>query len=135
MKIIYNNWFPFGSYKIINLFGVLFSKDRTLDFRDINHESIHTEQFKELAIVGVLVCLIINIIMPIPLYTYLFGISLFYIWYGIEYVVIRLFHNKQSFAYHDVSFEEEAHNHDEDLNYLNNRKHFSWFKFIRIKSN
>ena len=48
--------------------------------------------------------------MPIPLYTYLFGISLFYIWYGIEYVIIRFFHNKQSFAYHDVSFEEEAHN-------------------------
>jgi hypothetical protein len=43
MKVIYNNWFPFGSYKIINLFGVLFSKDKTLDEIDINHESIHTE--------------------------------------------------------------------------------------------
>jgi hypothetical protein len=73
--------------------------------------------------------------MPIPLYVYLFGISLFYIWYGLEYVIIRFFHNKQSFAYHDVSFEEEAYNNDEDLNYLDNRKHFSWFKFIRIKSN
>lgn len=31
----------------------------------------------------------------------------FYLWYGIEYLIIRLFHKKQNDVYHDVSFEEE----------------------------
>lgn len=134
MKIIYNNWFPFGSYKIINLFGVLFSKDRTLDEIDINHESIHTEQFKELAIVGLILVLLLDLVFNIPLIFYLFGVSLFYIWYGIEYLIVRCFHKKQNDSYHDVSFEEEAYNNELDYNYLDNRKHFSWVKYLKVKS-
>lgn len=134
MKIIYNNWFPFGSYKIINLFGVLFSKDKTLDAIDINHESIHTEQFKELAIVGLILVLLLDIIFNIPLVFYLLGISLFYIWYGIEYLIVRCFHKKQNDGYHDISFEEEAYNNELDYNYLDNRKHFSWIKYLKVKS-
>lgn len=134
MKIIYNNWFPFGSYKIINLFGVLFSKDRTLDEVDINHESIHTEQFKELAIIGLILVLLLDLIFNIPLIFYLFGVSLFYIWYGVEYLTVRCFHKKQNDGYHDVSFEEEAYNNELDCNYLDNRKHFSWIKYLKVKS-
>lgn len=134
MKIIYNNWFPFGSYKIINLFGVLFSKDKTLDETDINHESIHTEQFKELAIVGLILVLLLDLIFNIPLIFYLFGVSLFYIWYGIEYLIVRYFHKKQNDGYHDISFEEEAYNNELDYSYLDNRKHFSWIKYLKVKS-
>ena len=134
MKIIYNNWFPFGSYKIINLFGVLFSKDKTLDEIDINHESIHTEQFKELAIIGLILVLLLDLVFNIPLIFYLFGVSLFYIWYGIEYLIVRCFHKKQKDSYHDVSFEEEAYNNELDYNYLDNRKHFSWIKYLKVKS-
>lgn len=134
MKVIYNNWFPFGSYKILNLFGFLFSKDNTLDEIDINHEAIHTEQIKELALVGLLLVLLIDIIFNVPLWCYLFGISLFYIWYGIEYIFVRFFHKKQNDGYHDVSLEEEAYINEFDLNYLDNRKHFNWISFIKPKS-
>lgn len=37
--------------------------------------------------------------------------------------------------YHDISFEEEAHNNDTNLNYCNERKHYAWFKYLKIKSN
>lgn len=133
MKIIYNNWFPFGNYKIINLFGVLFSKDRTLDETDINHQSIHIEQFKELAIVGLILALL-DLVFNIPLIFYLFGVSLFYIQYGIEYLIVRCCHKKQNDGYHDVSFEEEAYNNESNYNYLDNRKHFSWVKYLKVKS-
>ena len=38
--------------------------------------------------------------------------------------------------YHDVSFEEEAHNNDKDLGYLKTRKVFQyrWFKYVRVNS-
>ena len=111
MKIIHNKLIPFGKYATINLFGVLFTKEKQLNKIDINHESIHTAQMKEM------------------------GYIFFYLWYVIEYICIRLFHKKQGSAYHDVSFEEEAYYYQYNLNYLNERKPYSWFKYIKIKSN
>lgn len=110
-KVIVNKLIPFGAYTTINLFGILFTKYKILNKYTINHEAIHTAQMKEM------------------------GYIFFYLWYGIEYLLIRLFHKKQGDAYHDVSFEEEAHNNDENLNYLDNRKHFSSFKYVKVKSN
>lgn len=109
MIVIKNKWFPFGNYKCINIFGIVFTKSE-LDATNYNHESIHTAQMKEML--------------------YIF----FYLWYGIEYIIIRLFHKKQSSAYHDVGFEEEAHLNDMNLNYLSTRKHYAWFDYIKIRS-
>lgn len=111
VKVIYNKIIPFKGYAVINLFGILFSKLKVLNRYTINHESIHTEQMKEM------------------------GYIFFYVWYGIEYCLIRFFHKKQSNAYHDVSFEEEAHNNTYNLDYLKTRKRYSWVKYIKIKSN
>ena len=71
MKIIHNNWFPFGRYKAINLFGILFSKE-VLTEEELNHETIHTAQMKEML--------------------YIF----FYLWYVIEYIVIWFKHSSWS---------------------------------------
>jgi hypothetical protein len=60
----------------------------------------------------------------------------FYIWYGLEYLLIRLFRikDKQKNCYHEISLEEEAHNNDDNLEYLDNRKPFSWLKYIKINT-
>lgn len=71
MIIIHTRHFPFRSYTTINLFGILFTKNKNLSKRTINHERIHTKQMKEML--------------------YIF----FYLWYGLEYIIIRLFHVKQ----------------------------------------
>lgn len=111
--IIPNKVLPFGRYTTINLFGVLFTKVKNglLTNRTVNHELIHTAQMRELGYIG------------------------YYLWYGIEYLIIRLFHKKQGNAYHDVSFEEEAYANEKDMTYLQNRKHYAWFKYLKIKSN
>lgn len=111
MKVIHSSWFPFGNYSTINLFGILITKEKNLSKYTINHEAIHTAQMKEM------------------LYVF------FYLWYGIEYILIRLFHRKQSCAYHDVSFEEEAYYNEFNLSYLKSRKHYNWIKYVRIRSN
>ena len=105
MKIIYNNIIPFTGYKAINLFGILFvRKGCNMSDEDINHEAIHTTQMKEML--------------------YIF----FYIWYIVEWV-IRLF--KKGNAYRNISFEQEAYNNENNLEYLNNRKHYGWFKYLK----
>lgn len=105
MKIIYNNIIPFPGYKAINLFGLLFvRKDAIMSEEDINHESIHTAQMKEML--------------------YIF----FYIWYIIEWV-IRLF--KKGNAYRNISFEQEAYSNEDNLEYLKDRKYYAWFKYIK----
>ena len=110
MKVIYNTWFPFGNYSRINLFGILYTKQKELSRTTLNHEKIHLKQMQEMLWV------------------------FYYLWYGIEYVIVRLFHSKQNNAYHDISFEEESHNNDENVEYLKTRKHYAWIKYVKIKS-
>lgn len=111
MKIIQNKFIPFGNYQAINLFGFLFTKG-TLSKLQINHEQIHTEQMKEML--------------------YIF----FYIWYLIEYIIIKLgnLFKSQNEQYHEISFEEEAYNNQDNLDYIKNRKRYAWFKYINIHS-
>lgn len=110
MIIIHTRHFPFGSYTTINLFGILFTKNKNLSKRTINHERIHTKQMKEMLFI------------------------FFYLWYAFEYIIIRLFHSKQNDTYHDVSLEEEAHNNDDNQDYIYLREHYVWLKYIRIRS-
>lgn len=117
MKIVYNRFIPFKGYLAINLFGILFvrgtksEKEYRINGKVMNHEMIHTAQMKEMLFI------------------------FFYLWYFVEYCIIRLFHKKQGCAYHDVSFEEEAYLHENDDRYLQNRKHYSWIKFVKARSN
>lgn len=106
-----NKFIPFGRYSTMNFFGILITKDDNLSEKTIRHESIHTKQMKEMLYIG------------------------FYAWYIIEYFIIRFFHLTQNCSYRDISLEEEAYAHDMEIDYLNNRKHYAWFKYIKIKSN
>ena len=105
MKVISNRFIPFSGYKAINIFGVVFVRDGcTISTEDLNHEAIHTAQMKEML--------------------YIF----FYLWYVIEWFV-RLF--MKGNAYRNISFEREAYNHQNDLDYLKERKFFRWFHYLK----
>lgn len=102
IKIVRQNILPPKGFLAINLFGYLFCrKGAVIDQKTINHESIHTEQMKEM--------------LYIP----------FYIWYAIEWLV-KLF--CEGNAYRNISFEREAYDNQDNLEYLKTRKHYSWFK-------
>ena len=111
MKIIYNNLIPFKGFIAINLFGVLFVRNEYKERFEsegfattttLNHESIHTEQIKEL------------------------GYIFFYIWYLIEWLLRLPFGN----AYYNISFEREAYTNEKNKKYLQTRKHYSFLKYI-----
>ena len=89
----------------MNLFGTLWVKDPSwIDGYIINHERIHTAQQREL--------------LFIP----------FYIIYLIEWFIRLMLYRSSKKAYYNISFEREAYRHGKDLNYLKNRKHYSWIK-------
>ena len=105
MKIIRNKYIPFQGYKAINLFGVLFVRGNArINERTLRHEAIHTAQMKEML--------------------YIF----FYLWYVIEWLV-RLF--MKGNAYRNISFEREAYSNEDDVIYLEDRKRFAWFKYLK----
>jgi hypothetical protein len=105
MKIIVNNIIPVKGFAAINLFGILFvRKGVSITDRLIRHESIHTKQMKEL------------------LYVF------FYILYVLEWLVKLCFYGSK--AYRNISFEREAYSNQHDVDYLGNRRHFSFLKYI-----
>lgn len=105
MKIIRNKFIPFKRFEAINLFGVLFCHpDSNITPQLINHERIHTAQMLEMLVVG------------------------FYLWYTVEWLVRLLMRGN---AYLNISFEREAYRHMYNLEYLEKRKHFAWWKEMR----
>lgn len=133
MKIIYNKWIPFWDYKTFNFFGILFTKE-DLSEQDKNHEEIHTVQILECAIALFLI-LSILVLLGVNGNILLLSPFAFYIWYIIEYFIIRILKrkDKQEDCYYNVSLEEEAYNNSSNLNYIENRKPFSWIKYLNIK--
>ncbi|WP_326987029.1 hypothetical protein [Chryseobacterium sp. MP_3.2] len=92
----------------ITLFPFILLKNRS-DLHNkilVNHEKIHLRQQAELLVI------------------------FFYVWYVMEYYFL-LFKLKDSFlAYKSISFEREAYAMENDLNYLETRKFWSFWKYI-----
>jgi hypothetical protein len=89
-------------------FGIYISEENITDVVTINHESIHWKQQLEM------------LILP------------FYIWYFLEWL-IRLIVNGRN-AYYAISFEHESYTNENNLKYLETRKHYSWLKYMKYKS-
>lgn len=94
----------------LNLFGTFWTRDPSwIDKYVINHERIHTAQQREL--------------LFIP----------FYLLYVLEWLIrILQFRNRRD-AYMNISFEREAYANGHNLNYLPNRKLFSWVRYINCR--
>lgn len=72
----------------------------------INHEKIHLRQQAELLVI------------------------FFYFWYVIEYYYWFFKLKNRFLAYKSISFEREAYAMEDDLNYLDERKIWSFWKYI-----
>jgi hypothetical protein len=97
-----------SNFNGLAIYPFIFIKDKTLknNIRIINHEKIHLKQQLEL--------------LWLP----------FFIWYSIEFLVRLIqFKNKQ-LAYKNISFEQEAYANELNMNYLKNRKLFSFINYL-----
>ena len=109
MIIVKNNIIPFKGFTAITLWPFIFvRKDEEKYYTDVvdRHEHIHGEQQKEMLIV------------------------LFYVWYLVEWLVKLCYYRNRMTAYKNISFEREAYKNQNDLAYLDIRKHYAWTKYI-----
>ncbi|PQJ22966.1 hypothetical protein BSU00_01435 [Tenacibaculum sp. SG-28] len=72
----------------------------------INHEKIHLQQQRETLLL------------------------LFYLIYGIEWLIKLLLYKNTALAYVNISFEREAYTNENNLNYLETRKSWSFIRYI-----
>ncbi len=92
----------------ITLFPFIFLNDGKLkeDKALINHEKIHLRQQMELLVV------------------------FFYIFYVFEWLIKLVKYKNGYLAYQNVSFEREAYQNDTNLNYLKNRKIWTFVNYF-----
>lgn len=103
MWVVKNRIIPFQGYKSITIWPFIFTRSELKDV-DLNHERIHGRQQAEM------------LVLP------------FFIWYGIEYL-IRMILGKN--VYKNISFEREAYENDENMEYLKHRKLWKWLSYIK----
>lgn len=111
MKIVQNKWInkfiPLPGFRCVNLFGVLFVRgEKELNEVTINHESIHSAQWKELWYMG------------------------FLLWYVIEWLIRFISCWNTHDAYRNISLEKEAYANDHNLDYLQTRKRFAFKNYL-----
>jgi len=105
--IIVNKIIVPKGYAGITLFPFIFlSKEQhKLNGQLINHEKIHLRQQIEMLIIP------------------------FYLWYGIEYAVRLIQYKDRYIAYKNISFEREAYSNQSNIDYLKNRRWYSFLKY------
>jgi len=89
-------------------FPFILIRDKKLvqDITLLNHERIHLRQQAEL------------LILP------------FYLWYIIEYLIRLIIYKNKRRAYRNISFEREAYANENNIEYLNKRKLWTFLKYI-----
>lgn len=118
MKIIENTILPPKGYKAITLGPFIFIRKGTvLSKRDINHEAIHWQQYKETLIVGFLIFYVLEFIMK-------------FISPSLTVAEERPNRSYWNRVYHSLSFEEEAYANQDNPDYLRTRQPYSWIKYI-----
>ncbi|MDP3312952.1 hypothetical protein [Lutibacter sp.] len=97
-----------NSYSGLAIYPFIFLKERKLEENKplLNHERIHLQQQKELLWV------------------------FFFVWYFIEFIILLLKFKNRNKAYKNISFEKEAYKNEENLLYLNQRKFYSFLKYL-----
>lgn len=129
MKIIRNKFIPFTGYKAINLFGILFIKEKAkLNEVDINHERIHSEQYKEVTYLSMYLLGIIGLVFGNL--AILLSPLVYYIFYVFEWLFRLIRHHDAHKSYRSISFEREAYANEDNILYVQTRNIFNFLKYI-----
>lgn len=107
MILVFKHFF-YRNYVGLTFWPFIFLKNNALkeDVFLVNHERIHLEQQKEL------------LILP------------FYFLYITEWLLKSVYYFNSYKAYKNISFEREAYYNERNLNYIKNRKVFSFIKYL-----
>ena len=107
MIVIRNNIIPFPGYSAVTVWPFIFVRRGTWYSNNIDrHERIHGRQQLEMLLL------------------------LFYLWYGLEYIIRLCITRDHNRAYRSISFEQEAYANERDQDYLKHRRWYAWLKYL-----
>lgn len=151
MRIYYNSKIAefitfIGNFSTIMLFGKVFTEKSSLTEKSKEHEKTHVSQYKDCMYLGLSIDIIMLFVILGAELSYWWFIALlllpfllFYIWYGIEFLVRWIITRDREQAYEDVSFERQARwvaeTWDKPCEERHNYGSFEWMRFIKITFN
>lgn len=110
MKEWYNNHIPLSGWKALGVWPIIFvRKGSKYDDVDRQHEEIHGRQQLEMLWI------------------------VFFVWYVAEWLIRLLLYWNFKEAYYNVSFEQEAYSAQTKKGYLEERKAYTWTKYLTKK--
>lgn len=146
MKIYYNSkiakLFTFiDGYKTIMLFGAVFTERDAISLKAECHEAVHCNQYQTLFATGFVISAIIALVCGLNdqagwwmLWLSLIPVFLYYAWYLIEYLIRFCMYWNHKKAYHNIVFEREAFDLENDWNkpgiFRRESEGFSFLKYI-----
>ena len=111
LTIVKNKIIPIKGFGSLTFFNLLLTREDNVTQQIINHENTHLNQAFDFGL-------------------WYFGFIIFYLWYVLEWIFklpSALFGYR---PYYSISFEQEAYINQKDNEYLKNRKHFAWLKYV-----
>ena len=133
----YNSWVAefllFFSYcEAITLGCFAFSKlgENEMGQEYRNHEATHMRQWTEFSVLFAVVFWLLSVILHISPWFGLIVPIVYYLWYGIEYLIRLCILRDTNKAYKSISFEQEAYENQYDDEYNTNSSYFAWTKFL-----
>ena len=129
MIIIRNNLIPFRGYSAVTIWPIVFVRRGAWYSRNTDrHERIHGRQQLEMLLVGMVLAAVLA--AAGCGWWSLLALPLFYLCYGVEYLIRLCITRDHDCAYRSISFEQEAFAHQFDETYLQYRRWFAWLRYI-----
>lgn len=143
MKVFYESklakWLLWQGYSTITLGCFVFTKKSKEEMKQstLNHEAIHVRQWEECMIASAIILMLIMSFIGFSIWVLLLCPLWFYLQYGVEYVVSRVYHffkglrgtDGNEVAYGNSAFEMEAYSNEMVDGYLDVRTPFEFFRY------
>lgn len=104
-----------ANFATVMLFGAVFTEHKELTKTSLAHEAVHVTQYQTLfmtglciAVGGMFTCFGFDILGWWMLSFILIPLLLYYVYYGIEYLVRLIIYRDRDKAYRMIAFEQEA---------------------------
>lgn len=136
-KFFYDSWIAkkllIPSCHTITIGPFIFSKKSKdkMDQKTKTHECIHVKQWCETCFASGICIGLLAVLFDLSVFWMLFSLIVYYVLYGLEWIIRFCITHNANLSYDFISFEQEATNNEDDENYIENSSYFSWIKYFK----
>ena len=98
------------------------------------HEQIHAHQQLEVLVITVMLLSVLALHGGAPWWSLAVSPFVYFVLYALEWLVRLAIYRDRDEAYRNVSFEQEAYLHQDDTDYLTERRSLFWLGYLPLKT-